>query len=115
MEEKSIDEKVVIRQDWEESERGWGVRPDGCSLHLSQADCERFINQYWDRMPDYAPDEYERPSGQPYQAKVTEEVYARISGSENGIRLYRHAIDELEDQKLVEDVGSPRKAWVRVK
>ena len=21
-------------QRWEESERGWGVRPDGCSLHL---------------------------------------------------------------------------------
>ena len=27
--------KEVVAVQWEESERGWGVRPDGCSLHVS--------------------------------------------------------------------------------
>ena len=38
----------VVCQYWEESERGWGVRPDGCSLHLTEADRKQFIKEYWD-------------------------------------------------------------------
>lgn len=52
---------------WTESERGWGQRPDGASLHLTRDDAKAFIQAYWDRMPARSqlggdvPDEYSRP------------------------------------------------------
>lgn len=51
----------VYVQLWEESERGWGCRPDGVSLHKSKADCDEYIEEYWEGMPPTAPDEYSRP------------------------------------------------------
>jgi|SRR5579862_2576709 len=56
----------VFCQKWEESERGWGTRPDGFSLHPTMYDLERFIKEYWDKQPDSVPDSYSRPSGTPY-------------------------------------------------
>lgn len=76
---------TVIVQKWEESERGWGTRPDGYSLHLTDADRVEFINEYWKGMPSEIPDEYSRPSGTPYTATVTDEVYNEVKESENGI------------------------------
>lgn len=75
----------VVVQKWEESERGWGTRPDGYSLHLADADRKAFIKEYWDRMPDAAPDEYSRPDGTPYKAEVDAETYAKVKASKNGI------------------------------
>lgn len=63
--------KVIIQR-WEESERGWGVRPDGYSIHPNQAALNRYIKAYWKAMPDGVPDEYSRPSGEPYEAEVDE-------------------------------------------
>lgn len=81
-------ESEVIVQKWEESERGWGTRPDGFSLHLTEADRETFIKQYWERMPDSTPHEYSRPDGKPYRALVDAEILARVKKSVNGIRSY---------------------------
>lgn len=75
----------VLCQKWEESERGWGTRPDGYSLHLSEADKNAFIKTYWDGMPDEAPDEYSRPDGTPYWCAVNEEVYKEIEKGEYGV------------------------------
>ncbi len=61
----------VIVQKWEESERGWGVRPDGYSLHRTEEDRAAYVKAHWDSLPDEAPDEYSRPSGSPYEADVT--------------------------------------------
>lgn len=63
----------VIVQKWEESELGWGVRPDGYTIHLSEPDRSSFIEDYWGNMPKGVPDEYSRPSGSPYLADVSEE------------------------------------------
>ncbi len=68
----------VVVQKWEESERGWGVRPDGFSLHMTDEDREAFIKEYWDSMPKKAPDEYSRPAGTPYKAEVDEEVFQKV-------------------------------------
>ena len=77
----------VVVQKWEESERGCGSRPDGYSLHLTDAGREAFIKEYWDRMPDGpAPDEYSKPDGTPYKAEVSAEVFAKVEASWNGIR-----------------------------
>ncbi len=78
----------LIVQKWEESERGWGCRPDGYSLHRPDADRVAFIREYWDRMPDEAPDEYSRPDGAPYIWNADEETYEAVCKSKNGIRSF---------------------------
>ena len=79
----------VIVQKWEESELGWGTRPDGYSLHMTDADREAFITEYWDGMPDEVQDEYTRPDGTSYKATVNAKVFKRVQASKkNGIRYY---------------------------
>lgn len=78
----------VICQKWEEIERGWGSRPDGFSLHLSFDSLKRYIQAYWDNMPDIAPDEYSQPDGHPYPVGVSNEVYLDIVENEDGKRYY---------------------------
>ena len=77
---------TVIVQKWEESERGWGTRPDGYSLHKTEADRAAYVKAYWARMPDGAPDEYSRPDGSPYSAEVDDEAFAKIT--DQGFRVY---------------------------
>ena len=71
----------VVCQKWEESERGWGTRPDGYSLHLSDTDREAFIKDYWAGMPNAVPDEYSRPDGTPYVCDADSETYKKIKVS----------------------------------
>jgi len=78
----------VVCQKWEESERDWGTRPDGYSLHLTDNDREAYIRDYWDSMPDSVPDEYSRPDGTPYLCPVNEETWNEIKASKNGIRSF---------------------------
>lgn len=79
---------------WEESERGWGVRPDGISLHTSEQDAKDFVdehfNRYRGRYGDTVPDEYDRPSTEkPFQIEVLDkELYERLE-KEKSVRLYR--------------------------
>jgi len=65
---------TVIAQTWEESERGWGVRPDGFSLHLTMEDCKKFREAFQEQqltmLGSAVPDEYSRTSGEPFLAKV---------------------------------------------
>jgi len=81
----------VVVQKWEESERGWGTRPDGFSLHLTEADRKAFIKNYWDSMPSKVQDEYSRPDGTAYIATVDAETYAKVEKSKNGVRDYGRA------------------------
>ncbi len=69
--EKDQEESTeIVCQKWEETESGWGVRPDGYSLHLSEEDRKEFVKQYWASMPaGPAPDEYSRESGSAYTCK----------------------------------------------
>lgn len=57
-------------QQWTESERGWGQRPDGFTVHRTRADLLQYIADYWARMPDEAPDEYSRPDGKPFEYEI---------------------------------------------
>lgn len=82
----------IIHQLWEESERGWGVRPDGYSHHLSYQDRSVFIKEYWDSMPDEVPDEYSRSSGDLKEVQVSSEDYAKLVEARQrgryGLRFY---------------------------
>ena len=75
----------VIVQKWEESERGWGTRPDGYSIHPDQAALDRYIKAYWKKMPDGVPDEYSRPHGTPYTADIDVNFKGQI-----GIRYWEN-------------------------
>ena len=82
--------KKVVVQKWKESEKGWGVRPDGYSLHLTDQDREAYEKAYWDSMPDEIQDEHSRTCGTPYMAEVDDETFTKVKESANGIRFYNN-------------------------
>jgi len=107
----------VIYVSWEESERGWGTRPDGCSLHLTMECFREFEKDYWKRMKaaygDRVPDEYSRPAGRPVLAGVTGIWFEKIKNSKNGIRLlYNQERAALENGDLI--YGPKKSGWVHV-
>ncbi len=84
-------ECVLICQVWEESESGWGTRPDGYSLHLTDDDRKAFIKEYWDGMPKMVPDEYSRPvsmGSHPYACFADKKTFKEVQKSKNGVRYY---------------------------
>lgn len=89
---------TIVIQEWEESERGWGQRPDGASLHLTEADRNAYVEAYWAaeraRGLTEAPDEYSRPCGRPRLVVATEELYRRVVESGLGLRLWERAYRE---------------------
>lgn len=61
----------IVLQEWEESERGWGVRPDGYSAHVDINSMHAFIADYNSTLPnDHVPDEYSRPCGDPINLNI---------------------------------------------
>jgi hypothetical protein len=96
---------TVIVQEWEESERGWGVRPDGASLHLTETDRKAYCEDFWKREKKSnpggeVPDEYTRESGGPKTMEVDETVYQKIKKSKHGITLWQTEYREMR-QKLL--------------
>lgn len=79
----------VVKQLWEESERGWGIRPDGYSLHLNEEDRKNYVSDFNKTLPSYVPDEYSRVSGSPTIIDVDSKLYKEIKASKNGIRVWR--------------------------
>ncbi len=64
----------VLCQRWTETERGWGQRPDGFSLHITRenrdayiVDHTKFLTKTYGTEP---PDEYDFASGEPYIVEV---------------------------------------------
>lgn len=68
--------------EWEESERGWGVRPDGYSFHRTNEEAEQYVKDFIARQPKEVPDEYSRPSGKQKLIEVSEGLYDYVM--ENG-------------------------------
>lgn len=72
----------VIIQQWEESERGWGVRPDGFSIHLSMEECRRFRDEFWEKQRardgGVVPESYSRESGEPFAVEISKNEYKKI-------------------------------------
>lgn len=84
----------VILQRWEESERNWGSRPDGCSLHLDNINREKYIDIiYRDRKNDI-PDTYERIVGSPIDVFIDEPLF-EILEKEKNIRLQENELNNL--------------------
>jgi len=82
----------AVVQKWEETERGWGSRPDGYTLHKNEEDIEIFLKGMRDREAEAGysaqnvPDEYTRPCGKPYWTRIDDEALAeKVAESECGI------------------------------
>lgn len=85
----------VIMQLWEESEKEWGVRPDGCSLHLDLIERKRFIDGiYQSRSKDVVPDEYERIIGGEMEVFVEDDLFNSIK-SKGSVRLLENELNNL--------------------
>jgi hypothetical protein len=91
--------KILVTE-WLETERGWGQRPDGYSLHLTLRDMKKYIQEYWDSMPDRgpggeAPDEYSRPCGPEngVWCECSDELYQQVIAAaiaHNGLRVWEN-------------------------
>ena len=83
-------------QRWEESERGWGVRPDGCSLHLSEDFHKKYLNEiYKIRQSEIlVPDEYDRISGPFIECFISDTLFELVK-EENSIRLMEYEMNNL--------------------
>jgi len=95
--EKGPPSRTIIFQDWEESERGWGVRPDGFSLHIDRAHRDAYVEnfakaQHGDAPDDYVPDEYTRVSGSPITINVPAKIYKQLEAINGDFRGFDRKI-----------------------
>lgn len=71
---------IIFVQNWEESERGWGTRPDGFTAHPNRAHRDAYVKWYYAEFNNQAsvPDEYTRTSGEPIPVQVDKKLYTEI-------------------------------------
>jgi hypothetical protein len=81
--------RPVVCQRWLESERDWGCRPDGASLHLTVEDAKKYSKAYWDKMPKEVPHEYSREDGEPFLIDVDDESHRHRSKHSAGLKRAR--------------------------
>ena len=81
---------------WEESERGCGVRPDGCSIHLSPIDHSKYLNEIYlvRQSAVLIPDEYERISGGILECFISDSLFDSLK-DRGSIRLMEHEVNNL--------------------
>lgn len=92
---KNIDLIVYMEayiQFWDESERGWGFRSDGCSLHFTKEDAEAYVKRHEDSLPKVIPNEYEIRNGKPIKVQVINILYNKIKNI--GIRYYQNDLNK---------------------
>ena len=82
--------RLVIAQEWEESERGWGVRPDGVSLHVDEKAHAEFVKKFWEREKSLnegggVPDCYSREAGRPVPLSIPESLFKKVKKAGTGM------------------------------
>ena len=87
----------VFYETWTESERGWGTRPDGCSLHIDKAERDRYVKEYWDKQPSgEPPDEYSRPDGGGEYIEIPDDHPVAIElNKKESLRFYQGGLRNL--------------------
>lgn len=78
---KEGETRLVLVQNWEESERGWGVRSDGYTVHIDEKQHRAYLDWYNKTFNNksYVPDEYTRASGDPVVVSVPVELFDKIA------------------------------------
>jgi hypothetical protein len=66
---------AVYLVSWTESERGWGQRPDGYTLHATREEADRFIIEYNEKLPKDSVPECYSYADTPVLVEVPEKLY----------------------------------------
>jgi len=92
----------VIMQLWEESERGWGVRPDGCSLHIDAIERDKYVASiYKKREQDLiVPNEYDKIVGNGIDIFVDDVLYLQIR-DKNSIKIIESDLNNLINMEQI--------------
>jgi hypothetical protein len=91
--------KKVYLQYWEESERGWGIRPDGCSLHLTEEDRNKYITSIYEQRKNdkEVPYEYDRPVGELIEVMINDNLFELIKESYRLLSFELNNLIKLEE------------------
>ena len=85
----------VILQIWEESERGFGSRLDGCSIHLDSNERNNYINMiYTNRESNTIPDEYDRIVGDGIEVFIEDSLF-NIIKKDKSVRITEYQMNNL--------------------
>lgn len=86
----------VILQLWEESERGFGTRPDGCSIHTDSDNRNKYIKSIYDsrKVKTKIPETYERIIGSELEAFIDDDLF-KILNEEKSLRLIEPELNNL--------------------
>ena len=84
----------VNLQLWEESERGWGVRPDGCSLHIDLVERDKYVKSIYDERGDEVPYEYDRIVGGVISVFIDDDLFKSIK-EKKSIRIPQSSLNNL--------------------
>ncbi len=87
-------DKILI-QYWEESERGFGIRPDGASLHKDYLSHKNYVGQIYNvrETIEYVPNEYDRVIGKPIYVSVNSELYNLVLS--DNLRITQYQLNNL--------------------
>lgn len=88
--------KTAILDTWTESERGWGTRPDWCTIHLTEDDYKKYVKAYWDKMPDTVQDEYSIPDNRIRKVVLSDALFEKLEKSNGGICLWQSEFSKME-------------------
>lgn len=93
--------KTVIIQNWEESERGWGTRPDGFTVHLDKEQHKKYVQWFYQKHnnADAAPDSYTRVYGDPIEVEVDGVLYDRIAQAMKDLYKGKHPVYALRGRE----------------
>lgn len=82
---------AVYAIEWEESERGWGCRPDGYSFHASAEKAQAYLDAHYKSHTGPVPDEYSRSVGKPRLVEVSPSLYLAVM-QKGSIRLWENSL-----------------------
>lgn len=83
-------------QRWEESERGWGIRPDGCSIHLSEDSHKKYLNEIYKirKSESLIPQEYDRITGTLIECFISDTLFELVKDKWS-LRLMEYEMNNL--------------------
>ena len=84
----------VVLQLWEESEKGFGTRPDGCSIHIDLNNRNNYIKSIYDSRGDMVPNTYDKIIGSELEAFIDDELFKKLN-EEKSIRLIEPELNNL--------------------
>ena len=96
----------VLLQFWEESERGWGVRPDGASLHINAESYRKYLNNIYDSRRDIqdVPNEYARVVGSVIETVVSDDIYNMLLSEKNINNLINKILNFWRAESIADNV-----------